>query len=373
MKRTIILVFLALLLLPLCAAAVEEKAIYDYLSDDIRQLLCAEYNGWEVSEGTSIYVHEGWNAWLLFLSKDEKNIAIIMEDHGSGFEIVAINDAIIPDKADFEGYWWVSADHMDYSQPFIWFTPENKAQGFYYELRHEDSRGWIIESAIFGDFDGNGSRLAFARANNNTALRVHDKSYFSPVYVPNDVDLTFSGFDPDGMKTFCMEVMTLKNEPMLIPSTMEANALPQGQTVAFEKGQKYPVYSGPGKYYMQAGEQYNAVVSTDDWIQVFGQEDGWLFIQYNIADGQNRFGYISAPLPRGIDVPELKFEQKAGVLYSWITDDPLRTVREVIFPIGAECVQLATMGDSWTYIEIIDPSQPKYRGFTPAGGVKPLE
>ena len=66
-------------LIPYSAVAEGEKTLYDYLSDDVKRVLAAEYNGWTVSEGTSVYVHDGWNAWLLILSQDEKNIAIIME------------------------------------------------------------------------------------------------------------------------------------------------------------------------------------------------------------------------------------------------------------------------------------------------------
>jgi len=89
-----------------------------------------------------------------------------------------------------------------------------------------------------------------------------------------------------------------------------------------------------------------------------------LLIQYNLADGQNRFGYISASLPKGVVVPELRFERKPGVLLnSWITDDPLRTVWEAYFSTVTECMQLATLGAGWAYIEITDPGQPQCRGF----------
>ena len=355
-------------LIPCSAVAEEEKTLYDYLSDDVKQMLAAEYDGWFVSEGTSIYVHDGWNAWLLFLSEDEKNIAIIMENHGSGFEIVAINDAIIPDGAAFEGYWWVGADHNEDNKAFIWYTPENWEQGFFYDLQHDEDDGcvWSVKSGLFGDDKADHDRHNFYLANSGTALKVSGKSSFSPIYVPNDVDLTFSGFDPDGMRLLCAEAVALINEPALIPSTLKEDAIPQGQAIAFEKGQKYPVYFGPGEHFMQSGEYHNALVSTNDWIQVFGQEDGWLFIQYNIANEKNRFGYISAALPEGVDVPELHFTRKAGTLNCGITDDPLRRRQEINFPGGTECVQLATLGEEWIYIETVDADHPKYRGFAPA-------
>lgn len=367
MKRIVALVLLALFLFPHYTVAEPEKTFYDFLSEDVRQVLAVEYDGWSVPAGTTMF--EDQHAVLLVLSKDEKSIAIIMEDQGSGFAVVATNDTIIPDGAFYDNDWWIS-DKWDIGEPYIWYSPTNMDQGFYYELRRSADGDWQVYSGSFGDTNGSTNTLAYGHANGDTALRVHGESYYSAVYVPIEVDLSFANFDPEGVKAFCATAMALKNEPALIPSTMEADALPQGQAVAFAKGRVLPVYAGPGEQYVRLGEQQDAVVSTDHWIQVFGQEDGWLLIQYNLRDSQNRFGYIpAAALPEGVDVPELQFARRPGVVNSWITDDPLRTGQEVNFPANTQCVQLATLGSELAYIEITDPGQPHYRGFAYMDGV----
>lgn len=330
-------------------------------------MLVAEYDGWSVPAGVIIY--EDQRAVLVVLSKDEKNIAVILEKKDGGFTVTAVSDAIIPDGVGLDDHWWISENGV--GRPFIWYTPAYSQGEFYYELCQDGGGNWRVDSGSFSSPSDEASRLAFQYANHDTALRISGESYFSAVYAPVDVDLSFGGFDPARVKSFCADAMAQKNGPALIPSTLEADALPQGQVVAFARGKKYPVYAGPGRDYMQLGEHHNATVSTNDWIQVFGQENGWLLIQYNVSDGANRFGYIMASaLPRGVQVPELQFERRAGALTSmYITDDPLRTVAEINLPVGTECVQLATMGDEWAYIETVDPSQPKYRGFVSPDGV----
>ena len=73
------------------------------------------------------------------------------------------------------------------------------------------------------------------------------------------------------------------------PPLLSLNA----QEIRFPGGNKYPVYSGPGKDYLR-GARGKASVSTNDWIEVFGREDGWILIQYEIDSSQCRIGYISA-------------------------------------------------------------------------------
>ncbi|HML46802.1 MAG TPA: hypothetical protein PKE04_08650 [Clostridia bacterium] len=364
MKKHLIL--FAILFLPLCAFAEEVKTFYDNLPEGIRQVLTAEYDGWSVPDGALLY--EDHRAALLVLSKGEKNVAVIMEQRGERFEVAASNDAIIPDRIAIDGAWWIQ-DKWGTGEPYIWYLPENKTQGFYLDLRRDGTQ-WMVVRGNFGSDSFGPDTLIVELANQGTAMRVCGENYFSPVYVSADVDLSFENFDRDIVKAFCAQALTLKNKPGLVPSTLEPDAFPQGEVVAFKKGKNYPVYAGPGEEYERLGEQRNASVSTNGWIQVFGREGDWLLIQYNLADGRNRFGYITASaLPKGVEVPELNFERKAGVLDSWITDDPLRVSSEVGFPAGTECLRLATFGDEWLYVEVIDPGKPKYRGFASVNGV----
>ena len=72
-----------------------------------------------------------------------------------------------------------------------------------------------------------------------------------------------------------------------------APEIPAGELSAnkikFTGRQKFPVYSGPGTQYLRAANG-KALVSTNDWIQVFGEENGWILIQYDLNSKHMRMG-----------------------------------------------------------------------------------
>ena len=138
------------------------------------------------------------------------------------------------------------------------------------------------------------------------------------------------------------------------------------QEIQFTSGRKYSVYQGPGTQYGQAGNG-KAAVSTNDWIQVFGEENGWILIQYDITSDHMRIGWIdSKALPRNASVKQLHFEPISAYTTEAVsmTDDPLYS-RTSIGSLGpnASVILLASMGD-WAYIETTSAASP-IRGFVP--------
>lgn len=154
----------------------------------------------------------------------------------------------------------------------------------------------------------------------------------------------------------------------ILPRTLEAARnqltvapeIPYGQLnaqeIRFTGGQRYDVYSipsnGPGSL---RGGNGKAAVSTNDWIQVFGEEDGWILIQYAIDKDHMRFGYIPADaLPAGAKVDTLDWSAAKDAYLTAataVTDDPLYSRSELtMLPADARVTALATMGD-WMYIE----------------------
>lgn len=155
-------------------------------------------------------------------------------------------------------------------------------------------------------------------------------------------------------------------------------AIPEGalylQEAVLPRGQKLPVYSGPGEAYARAAGG-KASVSTNGWVQVFGLEGDWLLIQYGIDEGRMRFGYV----PAG-DIAD-----EAGELYdltqAWqqedytlpvdaaLTDDPLGSRTAVaLLPGGSGVVLLGRMG-MWMYVETsLDGS--RIRGFVPVRALR---
>ena len=142
-----------------------------------------------------------------------------------------------------------------------------------------------------------------------------------------------------------------------------------GQEMSFEGGQKFPVYSGPGTHYVRAAEG-KATVSTNDWIQVFGTENGYALIQYAISADHMRFGYIDEKyLPKGHTVSALTLENAAATMVNpcALTDDPLYSKQAVRQMAGGEkVVWLAQLGND-VYIETKGESP--QRGFVHADDV----
>ncbi|MBQ4073643.1 MAG: hypothetical protein IJD39_00365 [Clostridia bacterium] len=160
------------------------------------------------------------------------------------------------------------------------------------------------------------------------------------------------------------EVLT---NPPSIPGSSQLTA----KAINFTGGQKFPVYSGPGSSYERAAGG-KAMVSTNDWIQVFGEENGYILIQYDISADQMRFGYIEKnALPKGADIPQLTFDFDEAVITqnTYLTDDPLnsQTLIRSISAGQSDVKWLATMGN-WVYAEV-QGSGESLRGFIPAHAI----
>lgn len=158
------------------------------------------------------------------------------------------------------------------------------------------------------------------------------------------------------------------------PAKIPAGKL-KAELIRFTSGNKYAVYSAPDKNSYRASNG-KAAVSTNDWIQVFGQENGWILIQYAINNEHYRFGYIPAnALPKKASVKQLDFDQTIAytVQTTAITDDPLYSSTPIItLPEGCSVTWLATMGD-WAYTEYqsTDHAQ-RIRGFICASSLRLL-
>ena len=71
--------------------------------------------------------------------------------------------------------------------------------------------------------------------------------------------------------------MDTTNVPEIPEGTLSAEVIP------FTGNQTYAVFSAPTKKSIR-GAKGRARVSTNDWIQVFGAEDDWILVQYDISD-----------------------------------------------------------------------------------------
>ena len=158
-------------------------------------------------------------------------------------------------------------------------------------------------------------------------------------------------------------------EKITDPAVIPAGEL-RADLIKFTSNKKYAVYSAPDDKSLRASNS-KAAVSTNDWIQVFGQEDDWILIQYAIDSNHYRFGYIPAKaLPKKASVRQLGFDAIQAYTTSsvTVTDDPLYSQSTLIaLPDGCRVTWLATMGE-WAYIE--SSTGDYLRGFVPAAALR---
>ena len=114
-----------------------------------------------------------------------------------------------------------------------------------------------------------------------------------------------------------------------------------------------------------------ASVSTDDWILVFGEENGWLMIVYRVSESQLRFGYIQATQEQaGVNVPALVWTDER-VMLSDVTNDPFFNASSVISGSGwadlRDATLLGILGRDWGYVETATDDGIPVRGFAVNG------
>ena len=129
------------------------------------------------------------------------------------------------------------------------------------------------------------------------------------------------------------------------------------QKVKFTGGQKYPVYTGPGEDYVRSGNG-KGLVSTNGWIEVYGQKDGYILIQYSIDSSHYRFGWIDRnALPEETSVPAMDFAGISADTLSeitqdtFLTDDPLFSQNKLCgLKAGQTVSWLAVLNKDWAYV-----------------------
>lgn len=155
----------------------------------------------------------------------------------------------------------------------------------------------------------------------------------------------------------------------------QAPSVPSGEMnaekIKFTGGRKYAVYTGPGEHYLRSANS-KAVVSTNDWIQVFGRQGDWILIQYAIEKDHMRFGWISADaLPRNASVASVGFTPVSAYTHTaaYLTDDPLFSQTSLAsLPAGAAVTWHSTMGE-WAYVEWANVNLPMM-GFLPVSSLR---
>lgn len=159
------------------------------------------------------------------------------------------------------------------------------------------------------------------------------------------------------------------------PSPAFSNVLPNARSTALPHSGIYnlTVYSGPGENYF-IGANGKAVVDPKAEFDVWGNENSWYMICYNISKGKNRVGYIKKD-GFTLSTRELDFswEYAKTVRDVALTDDPDGSQPVVCdIPKGATVYYLATYYGrygTWYYIEYQGRDIPT-RGFIPENSLR---
>jgi len=143
-------------------------------------------------------------------------------------------------------------------------------------------------------------------------------------------------------------------------------------SVNLRANEKYDVFAAPGRSSYRAANG-KAEMSTNDWVQIFGEEDGWLLVQYDINRDQMRFGYIDASaLPRDTEVQSLRWYDlpRQTIKYNtYVTDDPLASCNTICWLNAGDKVDVLAEFGGWYYIETTDSYGRLLRGFVPQSSI----
>lgn len=158
-----------------------------------------------------------------------------------------------------------------------------------------------------------------------------------------------------------------------VRSLLDCNALPlvvQTEFTGAKEGEKLAVYSAPddASYRSASGK---AVVSTADAFQIWGQENGWTLISYEVSPRTSRMGYVQAEYA---GASNLAFAEQPVVtaVDTFLTDDPfVSQYAQAYIPAGTALTGLARCGEYYAYVSGEKDGQP-IRGFVPMKDLQPL-
>ncbi len=216
--------------------------------------------------------------------------------------------------------------------------------------------------------------------------------YFSDSYIPQDDGLLFwqsghnDSFLPVGDALWVTDGITLgefniTQTPRTMMEVRRLNATSAALTLdaplltgvdayaGDPKGLMLPVYSAPDADSYRSGSG-KAAVSLKGQVQVFGTENGWTLIQYEVSPRTCRFGFVEGELVQ--DAPLLfAGTPLVAAVDTFLTDDPfVSQFAQADIPAGAELTGLARCGEYYAYVEY--KADKLYRGFVPMKDVHPL-
>ena len=378
MKRFLsVLLCLALIALPLllhCMPALAEGATIkaQWMPYEVTQFFSAsQFNGWTIGASASYIIENtvGGTFFFVIAQKDGHNVLYGFEEKNGHYDYWMKTDNCLPQGKGGFIVRFNSGTAYFASGAAVTFG-DGVSITFYREDDEEQA-----DTALIAEVNKSGQFHVRAVFFNHA----WDEAYLTSDSITYYLDEGHTKATVYGTVETDLRYFSLSAFPRTIKAAKEkltqAPVIPSGelfaQKIKFTGGRKFPVYSGPGAEY-ERGAGGKASVSTNDWIQVFGSESGYIMIQYAISSSQMRIGYIDqSSLPKSASVSPLRFDwQDAEIIASaFLTDDPLNSqTRTKALNAGQQVKWLSTMGN-WVYVEITGSGQP-IRGFVPKSAIR---
>lgn len=363
MKKFLMLV-MALLCLATFAAAEEPLTEATVLA----VLESGEADGWRIPEVSGFVPGEflmqvdgtpylAENQEVLVLQKDGRNVLCLLDWDARGQRrLKAQNkdalyqgaDAVIP---------YIYCEIVDQFELYFHHMVDGERQlESYFLVRGMD--GWRVT-------DYEDERRGMKVHMNKTFMTFYDDDYRLSYTVRTEFNNRFENFGLEEVREAIRHARSLL--PQDADTPWEGYYLPDPVEGSFKKNQKFEVYAAPSADAYRAAKG-KASVSTNGGIEVYGETQGWLMIQYEVSRNQRRIGYITADaLPYDTPVRSLRFGWDTAKLTRKVilTDDPFFSRNELkTLKVDEEVILLAQIAD-WAYVEATMPDGRAVRGFIP--------
>ena len=371
-KRMVSLVTILMLLLCCVPAMAEGAAIKaDWMPAQVREFFSASaFNGWTIGESASYLIETtvGGNYFFAVAQKDGYNALFGFKEVNGAYKYWLRNDAAIPQGKGTFQLWFNAGEWQMLNDQVL-----NLGEGFAVAFMEGDNEEYPECQLVFAVNKSGQFTLKLAcydacwteaLVSSNSVAYYHEGERLGDVAGVVETDLRYFSWSAFP-KNMAKAREKLSNPPSIPTGELSATR------IKFTGGQKFEVYSGPGEQY-ERGANGKATVSTNDWIQVFGAENGWILIQYDLSSTKMRIGWITeTALPRGVTADPLRFAYAGAQITTatFTTDDPLGSQTHLRSLAPGQSVQwLATMGD-WVYVEITGDGLP-VRSFVPAKAIQ---
>jgi hypothetical protein len=322
-------------------------------------------------------------------SMPEGKAFAVAADSNDGYEAVLLvmrntqsktNVLVMAEKASVKDSWkitmrnWAAVGSGDEAVPMIYYTTEHCFVLSYPDgntaMFARKNKHWELTQLTYGD-----STVVHVAKNGLTFEVVASSGKLTKTTVSGVVETSMAQFSMSRFPKTVAKAREKLTNPPTVPNGAALGdvtgeyAIETSEYASLPAGKQYAVYSAPSEESYRAANG-KALLSTNDWVQVLCEENGYLMVQYAISSKQYRIGYITADA--------LKDKSNVNVRNRWanydatvtnataLTDDPLNSCDAVMkLSQGTSVTYLGHLGSDWAYIETITSQGKTIRGFVP--------